>query len=134
MALQIALGLKPWESSPLPYEITALGVSQDDTPDNNGSTWEPSMPKAIALQRELLAIAGWPDCQQICEGELRNAEEHAVYCREQIEHPPLGECGTGTSPAERQEALDDALAEIKHRHELLAGLDAVQRRWAPGAR
>ena len=96
------LDLHPWETSPLPIEITPLGVDQDDTPDNRGPTWEPSMQKAIALQKQLLAIAGWPDCRHVYEEELRDAEQHVGYCRKRVENFPGGEFGTGTGPAERQ--------------------------------
>jgi hypothetical protein len=132
MALHIVLDLHPWETSPLPIEITPLGVSEDLI-DSDGSRYQEDL-KALKLQREFLTIAGWPDCRKINEEELRDAEQRVTYCRQRVENFPGGEFGTGTSPAERQEALDDALAEVKHRRELLAGLDAVQRKWAPGAR
>jgi hypothetical protein len=134
MALHRLLGLKSWQSSPLPYEITALGVSQDDTPDNCSSTWDESMPKAITLQKQLLELAGWPDCCSLYHEKLREAEEWAQYCREHVEHPPLGEFGTGSDPESRRENLADAEDEVAYRRELLAGLDAVQAKWAPGTR
>src|SRR6516225_6611684 len=46
-ALHRLLGLAPWEASPLPYEITALGCSENDLPVEPGSRdWEKSIPKA----------------------------------------------------------------------------------------
>ena len=70
-ALHSLLGLKPWEASPLPRKITALGCSQDDLlVEPNDGAWGQSLPKAVALQRQLLAVAGWPDCRQIYEGKL----------------------------------------------------------------
>src|SRR5262245_17999477 len=53
-ALHSALGLKPWECSPLPREITALGVSRDEAVNPNSVYgWEHSKPQAIELQRQL---------------------------------------------------------------------------------
>ena len=70
MALHVALGLKPWEASPLPYEITALGCSEDDLPlDQDCSEWDKTLPKAIALQKQLLELAGWPDCRAEADAE-----------------------------------------------------------------
>ena len=55
--LHRALGLKPWEASPLPIDVTALGVDQGEPPP-----WETlhaaSWRQAQALQRELLKIVG----------------------------------------------------------------------------
>jgi hypothetical protein len=134
-ALHRLLGLKPWEASPLPIEVTALGCCEDDLPvEPNSDLGDQSLPKAVALQRQFLAGAGWPDCRSLYEKQLHAAEAHVAYCREQIEHPPLGEYGTGCDPVSRQEALDDALAEVVYREKLLAGLDAVQKKWASGAR
>jgi hypothetical protein len=126
MALHIALDLRPWQASPLPYEITALGVDQDDTPENCGSAWDPSMPKAIALQKQLLELAGWPDCRAEYEKLLHQAEEYAAYCRELVEHPDRGGQGTGSDPKSRRQALANALERVENRKELLEGLEAVQ--------
>ena len=55
--LHQALGLKPWEASPLPTSITALGVHQGPPPaweNPQTSTWA----KAQKLQRELLEATG----------------------------------------------------------------------------
>ena len=129
------LGLAPWKASPLPYEITALGCSEDDLPiDRDSSYWDKSLPKAIALQKQFLALAGWPDSRKICEEQLHEAEEWLDYCRERVEHPPIGEFGTGCDPESRRENLADAEDEVAYRQELLAGLDAMQRKWAPDAR
>src|SRR5262249_47976005 len=134
-ALHHLLGLKPWEASPLPYEITVLGCSEDDLPlGQDCSKWDKTLPKAVALQKQFLAVAGWPHCRKIYEEQLHDAEEHVAYCREQVEHPPQGAFGTGCGLESRQETLEDILAEVEYRQELLAGLDAVQRKWAPGAR
>jgi hypothetical protein len=132
MALHRLLSLKPWESSPLPVEITRLGVSQDDTPENCGPEWDASYPKAIELQRQLLQIAGWPDAARAeYQRLLAEAEQRVVDCREDIMFPPNGEHGAGTDLETRRELLDDALADAKYRRELLEGLDAVQAKWTP---
>jgi hypothetical protein len=63
MALHRALGLKPWQPSPLPSEVTALGVCEGERPDaDSGRAWDHAWPKALALQKQLLELAGWPDC------------------------------------------------------------------------
>jgi hypothetical protein len=134
MALHRLLGLKPWESSPLPVEITRLGVSQDDTPENCGPEWDASYPKVIELQRQLLQIAGWPDAARAeYERQLREAKEHAAYCRERVVQLPSGEYGAGTDLASRRELLQDAMAEVKYREQLLDELGAVQKKWAVNA-
>jgi hypothetical protein len=53
-ALHCALNLRPWEASPLPLSVTALGVDQGPAPDwaNLHTT---SWAKAQELQREILA-------------------------------------------------------------------------------
>jgi hypothetical protein len=43
-----------------------------------------------------------------------------------VEHPGRG--GQGS----RRKALENALERVEYRRELLAGLDAVQAKWAPG--
>jgi hypothetical protein len=131
MTLHIVLDLHPWETSPLPIEITPLGVSEDLI-DSDDSRYQGDL-KALKLQRELLTIAGWPDCRKIYEEELRDAEQRVTYCRKRVENFPGGEYGTGTSPAERQRSLENALEQVEYRQELLAGLDAVQAKWAPKA-
>jgi hypothetical protein len=56
-ALHRALGLAPWEPSPLPREIIALGCSQDDEVDaDSGRCWDQALPKALAIQRKLLKV------------------------------------------------------------------------------
>jgi hypothetical protein len=54
-----------WEASPLPLEVTALGVDQR-TPEEDAAMeyryriWDSSWPRAQKLQRQLLQIAGEP--------------------------------------------------------------------------
>jgi hypothetical protein len=126
MALHITLGLHPWETSPLPIEITPLGVNEDQI-DPDDSRYQEDL-KALKLQREFLTIAGWPDCRQVYEQLLHEAKEYAAYSRDRVEHPPHGEYGTGCDPESRQKALERALAEVEYRQKLLARLDAVQRK------
>ncbi len=54
LALHQALGLKPWEVSPLPLEIELLGVDQGPPPADSSWAWRQSWPKAQELQRLLL--------------------------------------------------------------------------------
>src|SRR5689334_2775915 len=80
-ALHAALDLKPWEASPLPREITALGVSQSDVADPTrwADLWNESITQAVELQRQLLKLAGWPDCREEYEKNLRDAEQRLAY-------------------------------------------------------
>ena len=55
ISLHRALDLGPWHPSPLPVSITALGVDPDSPPRADGSCWAEAWPKAVELQRELMA-------------------------------------------------------------------------------
>ncbi len=57
-ALHSALGLGPWEPSPLPESIEPLGVDPDNPPRADGTCWAEAWPKVVELQRELQAAAG----------------------------------------------------------------------------
>jgi hypothetical protein len=115
----------------LPREITALGISEDylsdvDANEARAHGW----PKALALQKQLLKLAGWPNCRQAYEENLREAEEDAAHCRDRVEHPPSGEYGTGTDPESRRERMLEAEDEVAYRKQLLAELGEVQKKWA----
>jgi hypothetical protein len=49
-----------------------------------------------------------------------------------VEHPGRGGHGTGCDPKSRRKAFENALERVEYRRELLAGLDAVQAKWAAG--
>ena len=55
MALHAALDLAPYEPSPLPQSVEALGVDPDNPPRADGTAWAESWPKVVELQRELMA-------------------------------------------------------------------------------
>ena len=56
MALHIALGLAPWEPSPLPLSIEPLGIDPDNPPmPSNGGCWDDAYPKILELHRLLEA-------------------------------------------------------------------------------
>jgi hypothetical protein len=127
--LHILLRLAPWEPSPLPREITILGCSQDDKlpgylPDRK------SLERSQALQRQLLAVAGWPDCRHDYEEQLREAEADLIRCRDRVENPPREQYCWIDKPEACRQALDDALDQVEYRKRLLAGLTRVQKRWA----
>ena len=132
MALHIALDRHPWERSPLPIEITVLGIDEDDL-DPEDENYKSDL-KALKLQKELLAIAGWPDCRSVYEKNLRKAEEWMEYCHERVEHTPVGQFGSRCSSESPQEKLEDAEAEVAYRDQLLDELGEVQAKWAPDAR
>ena len=121
-ALHAAFGLRPWQSSPLPSCITALGVSEGDPPSYLDEHRRADWLTAQELQRELLAAAGWPDCRVAYEENLAEAESWAAYCRELVDYPNRGSQGTGCDPASRQLQLDKALAAVKYRRKLLRDL------------
>jgi len=52
--LHRALGLRPWETSPLPVSVTALGVDQGDPPAWMTTEHHTDWQQAQALQRRLL--------------------------------------------------------------------------------
>ena len=125
-ALHSALGLGPHEASPLPETIISLGVSEESAAlvRRKGSSrcFEQTYAQAIELQRELMSVAGWPDCKNAYEENLREAEDWAAYCAELIEHPERGHKGTGSDPKSRRAALKEALAEVEFRKRLLFAL------------
>jgi len=136
-ALHRALGLGPADSSPLPYEVTALGVGDDDDlplepnhPRSNGP-WARSLKTAVTLQRQLLRIAGWPDCRKAYEENLAEAQKWADYCRDLVEHPEHGGIGTGCDPVSRRRSLQEAEEQVAWRKQLLEELDEVQKQWRP---
>jgi hypothetical protein len=57
--LHEALGLAPFEMSPLPRSLSAYGCT-DTAPENPLTIFDGSWEKAKALQEELMAIAGPP--------------------------------------------------------------------------
>jgi plasmid stabilization system protein ParE len=123
-ALHRALGLAPWEPSPLPREIIALGCSQDDEVDaDSGRCWDQALPKALAIQRKLLKVAGWPECREAYAANLREAREWATYCRGLVKHPDRCHRGTSTDLPTLREKLRDAEGEVAYRKKLLDELD-----------
>lgn len=124
-ALHSALRLHPWNSSPLPREVTCLGVDQGAPPAYLDAFKRRDWRQAQALQRELLKVAGWPtDCRVAYEENLREAEEWAAYCQELIDHPERGPApgSTGADPVSRRQALEEAEADVAYRKKLLADL------------
>jgi hypothetical protein len=120
LALHAALGLHPGHRSPLPIEITALGVSEDS--DRAGVTAGAlSVLPALEQQRELLAIAGWPNCKSVYEANLAEAEATAKYCRELCNGPARG----GRDLKFNQRQLEHALEMREWRRRLLDGLNKV---------
>jgi hypothetical protein len=65
----------------------------------------------------LLRVAGWPDCRAPYKDNLREAEEMAAYYRSILADPARGVLET------KIKDLDDAIAEIEWRKELLAELE-----------
>ena len=122
-ALRCALGLELWDPSPLPCEITAGGVSEDSPPPPNSTRLhDKAYEKVLALQRELLAVAGWPDCREAYERNLRNAEEERDDCARLVRDPDARHQGTGMDEASLRRALKEARQEVAYRKKLLAEL------------
>ena len=127
-ALSCALGLSRFsELSPLPSEILSRGVSPDFPPyPNSGRAMDESYGKALAIQRELLAVAGWPDCRQAYERNLREAEESRDYYALLVRDPDARYQGTGMDTETLRQRLKEAREEVAYRKKLLAGLDAKE--------
>jgi hypothetical protein len=107
--------------SPLPLEITALGVSETAAPNPESNRLNDlSYPKALALQRALIAAAGWPDCRAVYEQNLREAEEMRDYLQELVTYPKRGPFGEPL--AQRKLDLKEAQAEVVYRRRLLKQL------------
>jgi hypothetical protein len=82
IGLHRSLNLHPGHPSPLPSTITPLGVDPDAPPDEgDGRAWARGWAEAAALQRELFATAGPPDCRRAFAENLASAEEMAAYYR-----------------------------------------------------
>jgi hypothetical protein len=70
--LSRTLGIRPWQPTPWPVRLTALGVDQKPCPVQNGMPlWgSDDYAHAQALQRALIAAAGDPPAQ-LMEGRSR---------------------------------------------------------------
>lgn len=130
-ALSCALGLAPWDTSPMPLEITGLGCSETEPPRAHNTLHDQSYTRAIKMQRLLLSVAGWPDCRAAYEENLRDAESWRDYCKELIAHPEFGGQGTGCDPESRRKDLLDAEQNVRYRQELLDTLDEVRAAYQP---
>jgi hypothetical protein len=130
MPLHIALDLAPWQSSPLPTEVTVLGIDEDDIDPADRENYKSNL-KILQLQKELLALCGWPDCRHIYEQELADAESYVTHCQDLVDHPGRGGQGTGCDPEIRRQALEQAQAKVEYRRRLLDELDETRRKWAP---
>jgi hypothetical protein len=127
-ALSCALGLNRFsELSPLPSEILSRGVSPDFAPSPNSERMmDKSYEKALAIQRELLAVAGWPDCRQAYERNLAEAEGSRDYYALLLRDPDARYQGTGMDTETLRQRLKEAREEVAYRKKLLAGLDAKE--------
>ena len=91
---------------------------------NAGCCWDAAYPKVLALQRELLAVAGWPHCRAAYEENLREAEEWRDYRVLLVRDPDARHQGTGMDEASLRERLKEAREEVAYRKKLLADLGA----------
>ncbi len=82
--------------------------------------------KAQALQRELLAVAGWPDCRVACQENLRKGREMASYYAMLIKDPERRHQGTGSDEISLKRNLRGARAEVGCRKRLLGEVNQVQ--------
>jgi hypothetical protein len=128
-ALSCALGLNRFcELSPLPSEIISRGVSPNRPPSpNSDRPMDKSYDKALAIQRELLAVAGWPQCREAYERNLAEAEEWRDYYAMLIRDPDARYQGTGMDTASLRQGLKEAEAEVRYRKKLLAELGVKER-------
>ncbi len=83
-------------------------------------------PKVLELQRQLLAVAGWPDCRAAYGENLREAEKWRDYCADLVRDPKAGHRGTGDDPQSRRQRLKEAQQEVAYRRKMLAELDVKE--------
>ena len=121
LGLHSALHLHPWNHSPLPVEVISLGVDQGEPPDYLDAHQCADWRAAQVLQRELLKVAGWPDCRAAYEANLKEALEWAAYCKEEVDH--CSHQGTGSDLASRRRKLEEAKTSVDYRKRLLAELE-----------
>jgi hypothetical protein len=109
--LHLALGVAPWEQSPLPEEVTALGVSEHGGPartDNRAELWDASWQQAIEFQRQLYEVAGPPDIEALRREYTKSLED----AREMV----------AWAQQSGSERLGTYLVELDHREPLLERL------------
>ncbi|RWA62132.1 hypothetical protein [Mesorhizobium sp.] len=53
-ALHRALGLRPWEMSPLPRDVEPLGCDPERPPNSRTTLFDQSFEQAVVLQRALM--------------------------------------------------------------------------------
>ena len=73
-----------------------------------------------------MAVAGWPDCRQAYERNLREAEESRDYYALLVRDPDARYQGTGMDTETLRQRLKEAREEVAYRKKLLAGLDAKE--------
>jgi hypothetical protein len=117
--LHDALGLAPFEQSPLPEEVTALGVSEDSGPrsDSPADPWAFSWQQAIELQRELYEVAGPPDAEALRRAYTKNLaddEEMLAYYRNDVR-----------DEADRRQNIRDWEERVAWRRALIAEIEAA---------
>jgi hypothetical protein len=116
-ALHTALGLKPWQESPLPPELHGIDEATADLTNKWGR-------QSLRLQRKLMKLCGWPnDCRHVYEEDLKEAISWRDYCLELIRHPEYGGQGTGCDPISRRRKLEKAEEKVAYYKHLLDALD-----------
>ena len=117
-ALCRALGLTG--RSPLPKELTALGIDEDEIKTDR--EWDKDFDDVLALQRELFAVAGPPDTDAMRRIHLQyiaDAEFMVAWYRRCIADPKSAPLSASNN---WKQSLKDKLDEIAWRIELLDAL------------
>jgi hypothetical protein len=121
LGLHAALNLAPSERSPLPLMITPLGVDEWLEPDPE-VMFDRSIPKALALQRELIEAAGPPDrgaMRRELEKHLTSEVEYLRYLKDPNPHEK-----TFGGSYSREEQIADTEARIRQLKACLKAIDA----------
>ncbi len=85
------------------------------------------------MQRQLLAIAGWPDCRAQYEKNLADARGMANYYAMLLKQPERRHQGTGSDELSLRRNLRDAPGggAVSYRQWLLRDLEQVQAKHRP---
>jgi hypothetical protein len=118
-ALVQTLWLRPWWRTPIPYEVSSLGVSEWTGPDNEED--EEDWQRAIEIQRALVREAGWPDCRAAFKKNLDDDEAmRRFYQNRRIDLEEHHRTGKHLSPWPHRTELEETKQTIARYRKVIA--------------